>query len=62
MTETMGLATINRGADYLRNPTSCGRPIPLMIDLKIVDPNTGKEVPNGSRGEVCIKGATVMKW
>eukprot|EP00037_Helgoeca_nana_P000559 m.22222 g.22222 ORF g.22222 m.22222 type:complete len:598 (+) comp10683_c0_seq1:33-1826(+) len=61
MTETMGLGTINRGADYLRNPTSCGRPVPIMIELKVVDVTTGAEVPEGARGEVCIKGATVMK-
>jgi len=60
-TETMGLGCINRGVDYLRNPTSCGKPVPLMVDLKILDPSNGAEVPEGSRGEVCIKSAVVMK-
>ena len=26
LTETMALGTVNRGADYLRHPTSCGKP------------------------------------
>jgi len=61
LTETMAMGTINRGADYLRNPTSCGKPIPLMVEVAIIDPATKKQVPTGERGEVCIKGAIVMK-
>ena len=61
LTETMGMGTINRGADYLRNPTSCGKPVPLMVEVGIIDPVTKKHVKEGERGEVCIKGAVVMK-
>lgn len=61
LTETMALGTINKGADYLRHPTSCGRPVPLMVTIAIIDPATGKPVPEGQRGEVCLKGAMVMK-
>lgn len=61
LTETMALGTINRGVDYLRHPKSCGRPIPLMVEVAIIDPETGRKVPDGKRGEVCIKGAMVMK-
>jgi acyl-CoA synthetase (AMP-forming)/AMP-acid ligase II len=61
LTETMALATINKGADYLRHPTSCGKPVPLIVEVAIIDPNTKAKVPDGQRGEVCIKGAMVMK-
>lgn len=61
LTETMAFATANRGVDYLTHPTSCGRPIPLLIEIKIKDPETNKAVPDGERGEVCIKSAMLMR-
>eukprot|EP00941_MAST-03F_sp_MAST-3F-sp1_P006104 g6104.t1 len=61
LTETMALGTINRGVDYLQRPTSCGRPIPLLVTCVIKDPATGEVLPDGQRGEVCLKGAMVMK-
>ncbi|VDM63939.1 unnamed protein product [Angiostrongylus costaricensis] len=30
------------------------------LRMKIVDPSTGKEMPTGMSGEICIKGPTVM--
>jgi fatty-acyl-CoA synthase len=38
---------------------SAGAPLPGNI-LKIVDPHTGAVVPVGQRGEICIKGPTLM--
>ena len=32
-----------------------------MIDIAIKDPKTGAKLPDGERGEVCIKGPSVMK-
>jgi len=61
LTETMALGTVNRGADYLRHPTSCGKPVPLMVEVAIIDPDTKRTVPTGARGEVCLKGAMIMK-
>ena len=61
LTETMALGTVNKGVDYLRHPTSCGKPIPLMVEVAIIDPKTKKSVPTGERGEVCLKGAMIMK-
>ena len=55
LTETMGLGTVNTGVDYLRRPTSCGRPAPLVIEVAIIDPETKKKVPDGQRGEVCLR-------
>jgi long-chain acyl-CoA synthetase len=56
MTETNGLATSISGADLLGRGRSCGRPIPPMVDIKVVDPN-GREVARGETGEIWIRGA-----
>mmetsp|Transcript_18845 Transcript_18845/g.21051 ORF Transcript_18845/g.21051 Transcript_18845/m.21051 type:complete len:582 (+) Transcript_18845:33-1778(+) len=61
LTETMAYATAITGTDYLQHPTSCGRPLPLIVEIKIKDPTTGKVMKDGERGEVCIKSALVMK-
>ena len=56
MTETNGLGTSISGADLLERPRSCGRPIPPMVDVKIVAPN-GATVARGETGEIWIRGA-----
>ncbi|AXQ30679.1 long-chain fatty acid--CoA ligase [Solimonas sp. K1W22B-7] len=38
---------------------SAGVPLPGNI-LKVIDPLTGAVVPRGARGEICIKGPTLM--
>ena len=45
LTETMGMGAANRGTDYLKHPTSCGKAIPLIVSIVIKDPATGKSVP-----------------
>jgi long-chain acyl-CoA synthetase len=55
MTETNGLGTSISGADLLERGRSCGRPIPPMVTVKVVDPN-GREVPRGDTGEIWIHG------
>ncbi len=59
MTETSPLTASNpsRGKKKLG---SIGLPLNNM-DLKLVDPETGEEVPLGEAGEICIKGPMVMK-
>ncbi|MHA1292572.1 MAG: AMP-binding protein [Promethearchaeota archaeon] len=59
MTETSPLTTMNpyRGE---RRLGSIGLPL-LNTELKLVDPATGKEVPVGEPGEICVKGPQVMK-
>lgn len=32
-----------------------------FVDVKIIDPETGREVPTGVQGEMCCKGFNVMK-
>ncbi len=40
--------------------TTVGREFP-DIEVKILDPQTGKELPDGAQGEVCCRGWNVMK-
>ncbi|MFX1392135.1 MAG: AMP-binding protein [Promethearchaeota archaeon] len=59
MTETSPLTTANPvyGKKKLG---SIGLPFNNM-DLKLVDPDTRKEVPLGEAGEICVKGPMIMK-
>jgi len=61
LTETMGAVAINTGVDYKKNPTSCGKPIPLVVQAAIKDPASGKTLKDGERGELCIKSQFNMK-
>lgn len=61
LTETMGGVIVNSGVDYLKHPTSCGKPIPLVVDAKIKDPATNKVMKDGERGELCIKSMFNLK-
>merc|ERR1740123_1789251 len=59
LTETFAAGTTNSGTDYLKNPGSCGKPLPLLVDLVIKDPK-GNKLGAGERGEVCIKSVMLM--
>jgi len=61
LTETMGGCITNSGVDYLKHPTSCGKPIPFLVKVVIKDPATGKVLGDGARGEICIGGPLLMK-
>ncbi len=59
-TETMTIMTsYDSDTPAAQYAGSCGVPLPGNL-LKIVDPNSGAPVPVGERGEVCIKGPTLM--
>jgi long-chain acyl-CoA synthetase len=58
LTETASVATAHGGEDYFTHPGSVGRAAPT-IELRVVD-ESGREVPAGERGEIWIKGPTVM--
>lgn len=58
-TETYGISTITDAADSAAiRSTSNGPPLPGM-DLRIVDPETGRELPTGQTGEIRIRGLIV---
>ena len=58
MTELSPVATMNP-AKGVRKLGTVGMPI-QNVDLKIVDPETGKAVPLGEAGEIYVKGPLVM--
>ncbi len=58
LTETASVATAHGGDDYFAHPGSVGRAAPT-IELRVVD-DAGLDAPAGARGEVWIKGPTVM--
>ncbi len=59
-TETMTiLSSMDANTSEADYAGSFGVPLPGNT-LKIVDPQTGEVVPRGERGELCIKGPTLM--
>ena len=48
------------GDDMRRRTETVGRAMPL-IEVKIVNPETGEELGTGQQGEVCCRGYNVMK-
>ena len=59
MTETNAIGTGIGGQDYLDRPASSGR-VSAVLDVRLVD-DEGVEVPQGERGEVQIRGASIIK-
>ena len=59
MTETSPLTTANPSRGK-RKLGSIGLPL-LNTELKLVDHETGVEVPLGEAGEICVKGPQIMK-
>jgi acyl-CoA synthetase (AMP-forming)/AMP-acid ligase II len=55
LTETNALGCVNGGDNYLLKPASTGRPIPPVLELKIVDENNA-EVGDDERGEILLRG------
>jgi long-chain acyl-CoA synthetase len=60
LTETNAIGAIISGKFYASRPNSTGRPTPPVTTIKIVD-DKGNTLEDGGVGEICIKGATVMK-
>jgi len=60
-TETMTiLSSYDADTSAEQYAGSFGVPLPGNI-LKVIDPQSGQVVPRGQRGEICIKGPTMMK-
>lgn len=61
LTEASPVITQTRTDDDIKKRVeTVGRALP-GIEVKLVDPKTGKEVPPGVQGEVCCRGYNVMK-
>ncbi len=58
MTETSGLTVMNPSMGK-KKLGSIGLPI-LNVDIKLLEPGTGREVGVGEPGEICLKGPFVM--
>lgn len=64
-TNVFGLTELSQGVvynlqeDYLRKPDSVGTVHPLF-DVKIVDEESGEEVPRGTKGEIWARGPGVI--
>jgi len=59
MTETNAIGVGIAAADYLRKPESSGR-CSAVLDIRVVD-ESGKTLPAGERGELLIRGASIMQ-
>lgn len=61
LTETNGIGAFIAGDDYLAHPSSIGKAIKPIVELEIRDPASNKALPNGERGEICIKSICNIK-
>jgi len=60
MTETSPVSTQTRIDDSIeRRVSTVGRVMP-HVEIKVVDPDTGRPVPRGEPGELCTRGYSVM--
>jgi fatty-acyl-CoA synthase len=60
MTETSPVSTQTRIGTPLEKQVSTVGVIHPHLEIKIVDPETGRIVPRGERGELCTRGYSVM--
>ncbi|WOO76932.1 3-[(3aS,4S,7aS)-7a-methyl-1,5-dioxo-octahydro-1H-inden-4-yl]propanoyl:CoA ligase [Vanrija pseudolonga] len=60
MTETNAMHMAVNGQDYIQRPTTVGVPTPIS-EVKIVDPETRKELPTGQMGLLLARGVNIMK-
>lgn len=60
LTEVTGVICFSHPDDPLEERLhACGRPWE-GIELRVIDPETGEELPQGTRGEICIRGYAVF--
>ncbi len=59
LTETSGVITAVSNAFFSARPTSAGLVMPTF-EYKVIDAD-GDEVPQGERGELCVRGPAVVK-
>lgn len=59
LTETNGAICFNANEEYLANPESCGKAFPI-VQVCVVDPDTGARLGANAKGELLIKSPLVM--
>ena len=60
LTETNGAICLNSALTFLHKPTSCGSPFPI-VEVKVVDTETGATLGPNQRGELLVRSNLVMK-
>jgi fatty-acyl-CoA synthase len=60
MTETSPVSTQTRRDDSLERRVSTVGQVHPHLEIKVVDPATGRAVPRGTPGELCTRGYSVM--
>ncbi|NKQ52198.1 acyl--CoA ligase [Amycolatopsis sp. K13G38] len=60
LTETTSAVVSNTGAEYVERPDSVGRCQP-GTDVRVVDPATGEDVPEGQVGELWFRGPNIVR-
>ena len=60
LTESSPVLTVNPTSGKNNPSGSIGLPLP-QTHIRLIDPETGKDVKDGEKGELCAKGPQVMK-
>jgi long-chain acyl-CoA synthetase len=60
LTETAGVISLNSADLYRARPTTVGPVLP-SLEAKIVDPESGEELPPGEIGELWVRGSNVFR-
>jgi acyl-CoA synthetase (AMP-forming)/AMP-acid ligase II len=60
LTETAGVISLNSADLYRARPTTVGPVLPSM-EAKVVDPESGEELPPGEIGELWVRGSNVFR-
>jgi fatty-acyl-CoA synthase len=61
-TEASSWITMTRPDDPLElRVSTVGKPLPL-VEVKLIDPQSGREVPTGAVGEICARGLTMKGY
>ncbi len=60
MTETSPVSTQTSADDDVEHRTATVGQVHPHIEVKVVDPDTGRPVPRGESGELCTRGYSVM--
>ncbi|GAA2098897.1 linear/branched/unsaturated fatty acid:CoA ligase LbuL [Streptomyces albiaxialis] len=60
MTETSPVSLMTRADDDLERRTATVGTVMPHLEVKVVAPETGLTVPRGERGELCVRGYSVM--